>query len=291
MDTNTPLITVTELAARLAEPNLRIFDSTVFLQHRSDGKPGYLPESGRATWQSGHIPGAVFIDLIEEFSDQSSGLPFMMPAAETFCAQMAAYGVNDDSDVIIYSSGSVMWATRLWWMLRSVGFERSRVLDGGYQKWVAERHPTTTKIPNVAAGKLRAIPKPELWADKKDILTAMEDGQVCVVNALSPEVYSGAKNQYGRPGHIPGSVNVFYGNLLDPEEATFLPPAELATRMRTAGALTAPRVICYCGGGISATMDALALTIAGHSAVAVYDGSMSEWIKDERLPLVLGEKP
>ncbi len=122
------------------------------------------------------------------------------------------------------------------------------------------------------------------------------DGRVALVrfdrgdaiNALSPAVYTGEKNTYGRAGHIPGSVNVFYDTLLDANDGTFLPPARLKPLFEAVGAYAKPRVICYCGGGISATMDALALTLTGHRDIAVYDGSMWEWVADPALPLKLG---
>jgi thiosulfate/3-mercaptopyruvate sulfurtransferase len=123
------------------------------------------------------------------------------------------------------------------------------------------------------------------------MLKAMTDPAVCTINALSPEVYRGDKNMYGRAGHIPGSHNVFYNTLLNPADGTFLPPADLKLRFDEVGAFGRPRVIAYCGGGISATMDALALTLAGHPDIAVYDGSMMEWVADPALPLHCGATP
>ena len=106
----------------------------------------------------------------------------------------------------------------------------------------------------------------------------------------TPAVYSGEKNMYGRPGHLPGSVNVFYACLLDPADGTLLPAARLKPLFDSVGAFGKPRVICYCGGGISATMNALALTLAGHPDIAVYDGSMAEWGNDATCPVAEGEE-
>jgi thiosulfate/3-mercaptopyruvate sulfurtransferase len=287
MDMPGNLVSTAWLAGELDAPDLRILDASVFLHMNPEGQ-GYTPESGRARFDAGHVPGAQFVDLIDEFSDPDTTVRFMMPPAARFCELAGALGVGDDSRVVVYSTGSPMWATRLWWMFRSVGFERCAVLDGGYAKWTKEARPTTSETTPPRPATLTPRPRPGLWAGKDDVLGAMHDPAVCTINALSPAVYSGERNTYGRAGHIPGSVNVFYDTLLDPQEGTFLPPAQLKPLFEAVGALERPRVICYCGGGISATMDALALLQAGHRDVAVYDGSMWEWVSDPALPLKLG---
>lgn len=281
-----PLVSAAWLEEHLQDPALRVLDATVFLHVNPDGA-GYTPESGLTKWQAGHVPGAQFVDLITAFSDQSSPVRFTMPAAADFAARAGALGVGDDSRVVIYSSGSPMWATRLWWMFRSVGFDAA-VLDGGFVHWQAEGRPVSTGSPRFAPATLTPRARAGLWANQQAVLAAVGDTGVCTINALSPAVYSGEKNMYGRPGHIPGSVNVFYDNLLDAGTGRWRTPSELRPLFEAVGAFAKPRVICYCGGGISATMDALALVMAGHPQVAVYDGSMMEWVADPALPLVLG---
>lgn len=282
-----PLVGTEWLAGQIGAPDLRILDATVFLHPNPDGF-GYTIESGRAKFAEGHLAGAQFVDLIEEFSDQTTDVKFMMPAPERFCALAGALGVGDDSRVVVYSSGSPMWATRLWWMFRSVGFDNCAVLDGGLAKWKREGRHVTTEVGVPRPAYLTSRPRPDLWANVDTVRAAMNDAGVCTINALSPAVYSGEKNTYGRAGHIPGSVNVFYDTLLDAKEGTFLPPAQLKPLFEQVGAYARPRVICYCGGGISATMDAMALTVTGHADIAVYDGSMWEWVADPALPLKLG---
>lgn len=286
----TPLVSTDWLAANLDRPELRLYDATVFLHPNPNGY-GYLAESGREAWTLAHIPGAMFMDLENELSDPSTGMPFMMPAAATAAKAFAGYGIASDSLIVVYSAGSMMWSTRVWWMLRSLGCEHVAVLDGGWEKWQKEARPVTAAVSRYAPGNFSARPRPELWADQAAMLQAMEAGGVCTINALSPAVYSGETNRYGRAGHLPGSHNVFYGDLLEPGSNTFRSAAELQALFAASGALASPRVICYCGGGISATMDALALTLAGQHHVAIYDGSMSEWVKDAALPLRLGNTP
>lgn len=286
----TPLVTTDWLADHLGDTDLRVYDTTIYLRHKSDGF-GYVPESGRAEWQQAHIPGAGFLDVIAELSDADAGLPFMMPAPESFAATMAAHGVADGTAVVLYNKGFPMWSTRVWWMLRSIGFDNVAVLDGGWEKWQREGRPSDAVAPAWPTGTLSVKPRPEMWVDKARMLDVVASGSPVTVNALSPEVYSGEKNQYGRPGHLPGTHNVFYGSLIDAQTGEFLPPEQLRELFAASGALTADEVITYCGGGISATMDCLALELCGQRKVAVYDGSMSEWVRDESLPLKLGSEP
>jgi thiosulfate/3-mercaptopyruvate sulfurtransferase len=181
-----------------------------------------------------------------------------------------------------------MWATRLWWMLRSSGFDDSAVLDGGFAKWTAEGRQADAGACAYPPAELSLVARSGAWADKQAVLAAIGDGAVCTINALSPSVHSGeSAMNYGRKGHIKGSRNVPYAALLN-ADGTYRDDAELRSLFADVGAFERPGVICYCGGGISATMDALALTRLGHPSVAVYDGSMSEWNRDPDLPMEMG---
>ncbi len=289
MQLTDPLVSTSWLAGHLEEPRLRIFDTTVHMQHKPGG--GYLTESGYQDWRQAHIPGAGFLDLAGEFSDPDSDIPFTMPPAERFCQLAAEHGVADDSAVVLYSHGPVMWATRAWWMFRSVGFANVAVLDGGWQAWKRENRPLSAGLDAYPPGRLQAQPRPGMWADRQEMLANLHGQGVCTLNALAANIYRGEDNRYGRPGHIPGSYNVFNGDLLDPDSGRFLDRNALREKFAASGALQAERVVVYCGGGISATVNALALHLSGHGNVAVYDGSMSEWVRDETLPLTLGGEP
>ncbi len=284
-----PLVSTDWLAQHLNEPGLRLFDATIFLKHKPEG--GYIPDSGRTQWQAEHIPGAGFLDVYQELSDTTCEVSFMMPAPADFAATMAGHGVSDDSTVVLYNQGFPMWATRVWWMLRSIGFDNVAVLNGGYEKWKKEGRPVTAEVTRHAPGTLSVRPRADMWVGKDAMLDVVAGKGPVTVNALAPAVYSGEKNQYGRAGHLPGTYNVYYGDLLDPSTGEFLPPEKLRPLFAQSGALESERVIAYCGGGISATMDALAMLVCGQSKVAIYDGSMSEWVKDASLPLKLGKEP
>jgi thiosulfate/3-mercaptopyruvate sulfurtransferase len=290
MQLDGPLISTAALARALHEPGLRVFDTTVYLRPNPQGF-GYLPESGRNDWVRGHIAGAGFLDLLGDLSDASTNLPFMMPPADSVAATLGRHGIGDDSTVVLYNTGFPMWSTRVWWMLRAIGFSRVAVLNGGLDKWRRESRPLDAGAISYPPATLNARPQPERWVDRAAMEKMVARGEPVTVNALSPEVYSGAKNQYGRAGHIPGTHNVYYGDLLDGASGEFLPVERLTPLFAASGALAAPSVVCYCGGGISATMDALALEMCGQRKVAIYDGSMSEWVRDPALPLKLGMDP
>lgn len=283
-----PLISTSALAERLATPTdrpLRLYDTTVHLRPAVPGP--FRVESGRADFEAGHIPGAAFIDLPGQLSDTTSPLRFMLPPWDTLARAFAAAGVSDGHDVVLYSSTAPMWATRIWWMLKSLGFE-ARVLDGGLARWKAEGRPLTTTATEYPAGHLSLRPRPSMWADRQEVQRAIGDAAVCTLNGLGADMHRGdAPVHYGRRGHIAGSVNVPWSALLD-AQGCFQPIEALRSEFDAVGALAAPRVICYCGGGIAATMDALALDLLGHADVAVYDGSLSEWVLDPALPMATG---
>lgn len=281
------LTTVQALKGRLDDPNLRVLDCTVFLVR---AETGYRAESGRAKYDEAHIPGALFMDQVEAFSDTSSGLNFTNPGAPALATALAALGVGNEHDVVLYSTGSVMWATRAWWLLRHAGHDRVSVLDGGLARWQANGFDLSDETPDVPPATFTAQSRPEMFVGRAEVLDAVGAAGTCTVNALSPAVYEGSgERHYGRRGHIPGSINVFYDELLD--DGCFRSADEINRLLSARGLLAANRVIAYCGGGISATIDAFACQLLGKDGVSVYDGSMSEWVSDESLPLVTGSDP
>src|SRR5712671_802805 len=143
------LITTAELAAILDRPDLRLFDCTTYLEYQPAGSEApYIAVPGRHTFEAGHIPGADFLDLQGEFSDQRTALRFMMPGITQLEAAFGRHGISADSRVVLYAIGTAMWATRFWWMLKSLGFDNASVLDGGLDKWRAEARPLQSGPPN-----------------------------------------------------------------------------------------------------------------------------------------------
>ena len=273
------------LAANLHDPRLRVFDCTTYLLYETGTGRPYRVGSGRADYEAGHIPGSGFLDLQGELSDTSSRFNFTMPAAEDLAARFAAKGIGHGTRVVLYARKSLQWATRVWWMLRAIGFDDAAILDGGFDKWAAEGRPTETAETRYPPATLAARPRPGLFIGKDEVKAAIGDAGACTINALSPDLHRGENPRYGRPGRIPGSANVPAAALLDPEALTIRPPGAVAASFAAVGADPSKRILLYCGGGIAATLDAFLLHQLGYRDIAVYDASMSEWAKDETLPI------
>tara|TARA_B100000953_G_scaffold216532_2_gene178993 strand:+ start:62 stop:928 length:867 start_codon:yes stop_codon:yes gene_type:complete len=279
------LISATELSDQLDDPNLRIYDATVYL--RPSEKGPYRAESGEQNFREGHVPGAMFLDLIEAASDTTTNLGFSLPKPAQLESLFRSLGVNDETQVVVYSTDNMMWATRAWWLLHYCGHPNVRVLNGGFDAWVANDLDTSDQATSYPIGSFAVNVDPDRFADKSTVLKAVSDQAVCTVNALAPAMHSGESPiSYGRPGHIAGSINVFYDDLL--LDGHFRRSEELVEVLSHKGLLQAAKVIAYCGGGIAATIDAFACLLVGQEQVAVYDGSMSEWVKDVSLPLEIG---
>ena len=291
MWTRSGLVTTEELAASLDQSSLRIFDCTTTLEYQPPGSDvPYVAVPGRHTFETAHVPGADFLDLQGEFSDQATRLRFMMPATAQLEAAFGRHGVGPDSHVVLYSIGTMMWATRFWWMLRSLGFQNVSVLDGGFDKWTAEGRPTEQgPAKGYPQATFVAAPQPGFFADRHEVLAARENPETVVVNALSPQFHRGLEpSRYGRPGRIPGSVNVPAATLVDPATKAFVPLADAEAKFAAQGINLQTHVVAYCGGGISATIDLFLLHRLGHDRLALYDGSMGEWATDSTLPIETG---
>ena len=281
------LIEPEALAESAGASDLRVFDATI---HLVPAERGYRAESGLEDYRTAHIPGAAFLDQIRAVSDTTTGLGFSLPGSDALQTGLRAAGVNEGDRVVVYSSGHMMWATRAWWLLHYAGVRNVAVLNGGFRAWQAAGLPTVGDDEVHPPGNFTVKVRKDRFADKAAVLDAMGNPSVCTVNALSPDVYSGsAEMNYGRKGHITGSVNVYYDELLD--GGRFRSADELTSALSAKGLLEADRVIAYCGGGISATIDALACLLVGKETVSVYDGSMSEWVRDDSLPMTEGDSP
>jgi len=280
------LVETAWLEAHLHDPDLRILDCSVFFAADASG---VRLESGRGAWTEDHIPGSGFADLMQDLSDRNSRLPFMMPPPTQFAEVMSRYGVGAGTHVVLYDAcgdqWAHMWAARVWWMLRASGFDQAAVLNGGLYKWRMEGRPVSTDNSPHPPSTFIARPRPELWADKRDVLASIGDGDQCLVNALTPQDHAGTAVRYGRAGHIRSSVNVPTVALIDPDTHAYLPEPQLRAKFENVGALGRDRVITYCGGGIAASSDAFILTLLGAPNVAVYDGSLLEWAADPALPM------
>jgi thiosulfate/3-mercaptopyruvate sulfurtransferase len=245
-------------------------------------------ETGLGAFETAHIPGAGFADLIKDLSDTSNKLRFTLPNAEAFAAALGRMGVGNDTHLVLYADVA-HWATRLWWMLRHYGFDNAAVLDGGLHAWKADGRPVESGPPKpVAAKSLTLTEDRGLFCDLAAVRDAMGAEDILTVNALTEEQHAGGGTNYGRPGRIPGSVCVAARGLTDPANAhRFRPLGELRQQFEAAGALSTPQVITYCGGGIAASGDSFILHLLGQDNVRIYDASLQEWAKSD-LPMDVG---
>ena len=282
------LVSTDWLAEHLADGDVRVFETTVFL-HRGEG--GVRAESGRNEYEKGHIPGAGFLDLQADFSDNDAPYRFMMPSAEVFAEAAGRHGISETTKLVLYDRLGSQWAARFWWMFRSMGCIGAVVLDGGWRRWTDEGRAVSTDAATYAPATFNPTPDPARFADLTEVKAFIESGAgggSCLINALGRDQHSGEDggSAYGRAGHIPGATNVPSGELTDPETGLFRPAEELAALFESVGAEPTQRVITYCGGGIAASNDAFILAMLGYENIAVYDASMSEYAADPSLPLV-----
>jgi thiosulfate/3-mercaptopyruvate sulfurtransferase len=273
------------LANNLSDPRLRVFDCTTFLhEEMGTGRP-YRVESGRAEYEKAHIPGSAFLDLQEDLSDSSSKFRFTLPDVETLAARFAAKGIDAGSRVILYSRKRMQWTTRLWWMLRYVSFDNAAILNGGFDKWIAEGRLTETVETRYPPATLVARPRGEIFISKEEVKAAIGDAHACTINALAADLHRGENPRYGRPGRVPGSVNVPALSLVNETSLTLKSADVVSAAFAEVGADPSKRMLVYCGGGIAATLDAFLLHQLGYPNVAVYDNSMHEWANDNTLPI------
>jgi thiosulfate/3-mercaptopyruvate sulfurtransferase len=282
------LMSTADLASLLGQPRLRVYDCTTYLDTPPPGSDDpYIAVPGRHTFEEAHIVGADFLDLQGEFSDSTTRLRFMMPPTAQLEAAFGRHGLAGDSRVVLYSIGTMMWATRFWWMLRSLGFDAAAVLDGGFDKWRAEGRPIESgPARGYPAATFKASPRSGCFVDKRAVLAATKEPGTVIVNALGPQFHQGLEpSRYGRPGRVPGSVNVPAATLINAAAKDFTSLADAEAKFRAQGVTKDRRVICYCGGGISATVDLFLLHQLGHDSLTLYDGSMGEWARDPSLPI------
>lgn len=284
------LVSTEALAGMLGDPMLRVFDcSTTTVPPPPGSDVPYVAVAGRAGFEAGHVPGADFLDIQGEFADQGTKLLFMMAPVAQMAAAFGRHGVGPGTRVVLYSAGSMMMSTRFWWMLRALGFDAA-VLDGGIDKWRAEgRASESGPAKGYPPATFVAAPRAGMFVDRSVVLAALHAPGTVVVNALNDDLHRGVgPSRYGRPGRVPGSVQVSAATLVDPATKGFTTLADAAAKFTAKGVDRDKKVICYCGGGISATIDLFLLHQLGYDDITLYDASMGEWARDAALPIETG---
>ncbi len=281
-----PLVSTQWLADHWGADDFVVLDATVLPYTQPNGRPGYL--SGHEQYIiDGHLPGAVFADLTEVFSDAEGTYPFTRPSSEQFEEAAASVGISNSTTVVVYDNVVGQWASRIWWLFRAFGYDSVAVLDGGLVKWRAEERETDIGHVEPVVASFTAVERPDLWVDKAFVEAVVAGTEkAALVCGLPPAEFSGEAGHRSRLGHIPGSVSAPAGRLVDRATNTYLSEDQL--RVAFTPVLAEERVVTYCAGGIAAASDALALTLLGHRNVAIYDGSLNEWVADVEAPVVTG---
>lgn len=276
------LVSTDWLAAHLKDPDLRILDGTLFTA--DEGR------DARAEHEAAHIPGARFFD-IDDISDARSELPHMVPPVEKFMSRLRAMGVGDGHQVVVYDAKGLFSAARVWWLFRLMGQDNIAVLDGGLPKWQAEGRPIEDLPPLVRDRHMTVRRQNHMVRDVTQVSAASKLGDHEILDARAAARFRGEVTEPRpglREGHIPGSRNVPYSDLLN-DDKTMKDPDSLRAVFDAAGVDMIRPVITTCGSGVTAAVINLALERIGKTDHALYDGSWTEWGASQALPVATGE--
>ncbi|MCY7411872.1 MAG: hypothetical protein LH471_02360 [Salinibacterium sp.] len=288
-------ISVSELAEQRKTVNPpAVLDASLVL-HPAAFDGDYRRDSGRPKWLEAHIPGSIHVDVATQFSDRSAPLHYTHPEPQDIADELARLGIAEGRAVVVYDSTGTLWAARLWYLLRWIGVS-AKVLNGGFAAWRAAGQPvqsgeqgesdTPRSVPSWSATAVRRA-----WVSKEELAERAIDDERPLVCGLPAGSFTGADpTRYERRGRIPGSLNVSSRDLFT-SDGRVKSRVELILAYDSAGvdiSADAAEVLLYCGGGISASANALTLAEIGKTAVRIYDGSLEEWSADPSLPLETG---
>ena len=288
-DRDQHLISAQRLSERLDESSLRVIDVTTHLKVLPSGD--FSGVSGRRDYEAGHIPGAVYLDLQQDLSDNASAFRFTVPSVAQFDAAMQRAGIAESDTVVVYAANHPMWACRVWWLFKVFGHHRVMVLDGGLLAWQALGLAVSRAIAPVPTTSYAARYHSEQVIDGATLAAQLPNSQLCLLNALSKQQFDGIGPHYGRPGHIQGSVSTPYSRFLN-DQFCFEDATALHGIFEAAGVTPDKTVATYCGGGIAASIPIFALALLGRTEdIMLYDHSLSEWAARDEWPMTLTTEP
>ncbi|MDH4100179.1 MAG: sulfurtransferase [Nitrospirota bacterium] len=281
----TTLISVADLVRNINSPDWLVVDCRFDLANK---------QWGRAAYAESHIPGAIYAHLDDDLS--APIVPGVtgrhpLPSIEQFAATLARWGIDERVQVVTYDDKGGMFAARLWWMLRWLGHEKVAVLDGGWKHWLDAGQPVSADVPTRAARTFTPRPQLHLEASVDDVVAALNDPAIKLLDARGADRFRGENETIDpKAGHIPGAKSVPFMENLTPD-GLFLDQEALRTRFRALLGDTQSRdTICYCGSGVTACHNVLAMLHAGLGDARLYAGSWSHWITDPDRPVAMGEE-
>lgn len=276
------LVSTDWLSSRLSDPEIRILDATWYLPN--------VDRDAKAEYDQSHIPNARFFD-IDEVSDHRSDLPHMVPPVEKFMSKVRKLGVGDGHQIVIYDSHGLFSAARVWWLFKVMGQKNVAVLDGGLPKWLREGRTVDSSSPLIRDRHMFVKYHDEMIKDVTQVSSASKLGDFEVLDARSAGRFRGEEPEPRpglRAGHIPGSKNIFYGDLLN-EDGTLKSQDKLVEHFKAKAVNLDKPVITSCGSGVTAAIINLALDRIGKTDHALYDGSWTEWGMYPTVPVETGD--
>jgi thiosulfate/3-mercaptopyruvate sulfurtransferase len=278
----TTLISTDVLASRMGDPAFAIVDCRFKLDD---------PSWGEREWTASHIPGAVYAHLDRDLSSAKTGTNgrHPLPVARALAGTLSQFGISSGTQVVAYDQGNGMFASRLWWLLRWLGHDAVAVLDGGFAKWIAEGRATKSGEEHRGQATFTGSPRADMVVDVDGAVALAGRKDWRLLDARAPERFRGDVEPLDRvAGHIPGARNHFFQSNVDEHGLLRSPEALRAQFGATLGTVPAERVVCYCGSGVTACHNLLAMEHAGLKGAKLYAGSWSEWSADQKRPVETG---
>lgn len=283
----TNIIDSNELNLQLKNPDLRIFDCTV-KQITRIGQASVI-ESCYEDYTSSHIPNSRYLHMVEDLVDLGGAHPYSLPKAENLMNLLRREGINNNSKIILYSNNSPKSAARVWWILTVFGLTDVKILNGGLPAWILSGFEPSSGYVLRNTGNFHPLINNKIIASKLDVIDAIDSEDILLINTLDIDLFTGNSGRhFGRPGRIPGSINLPYTSLFDEHSFLFHDDDVLYKILRDRGIFNSGQIIVYCGGGISATVLAFVLSGFNVPNVRLYHGSLLEWSKDITLPMITG---
>lgn len=284
------LVETSWLADHLDDPHLRIVDMRGYVRTvERDGVQDALYVGARDEYDQEHIPGAVYVDWSKDIIDPDDEVEAQIAPPARFAELMGRLSIGDQHLVVAYDAHPAsQFATRFWWALRYYGHDEVVVLNGGLSKWKRENRPLTKAIPSYPPATFTPEMQPQLRATAEEVLGLLGQKDIKLIDARDRGQYTGKiVRRPGRPGHIPGALNIPREEIVDPATGTFRSNEELSAVFSAAGVKPEERVVAYCNGGVAATTILFSLAMLGYPKLANYDGSWNEWGKRQDLPTEL----